>query len=227
MQSFIESKTLSADNQFHFACPIFGTKEKLTDCLKIEERHKIGKRTEGREGCNACMASSKCPIWHILQGCSLRNEDLYYAKDTEVRRLDSKLMDRIAPIMVQENHINFYAVPADQAKLMNESSGRKGKLFTALGDRVQLAQIEHDEPRRKSAESKTTRGAVSASRDHDKILRAALSGDMSAGLNVAASDLSTPEPAPVAPAPTPAASSETKPLSLLERARMARERNAA
>lgn len=103
-------KTLSPGNLACIECPNFKVEVELRGCLFLHQQHMVGKRLEKRRGCQALMASSKCPVWHILQEIR-RGEDPYHSAERKKVRLSDHVLKRIAPITPQQVHLDRYSVP--------------------------------------------------------------------------------------------------------------------
>jgi len=214
--------TLSADNQFHFVCPIFGTEERLYDCMQRDDANKRGKPDPDRGGCKAMMTCCKCPIDHLVKSI-VRGDDIdLFSAEHKVGRLPEKILDRIGPIVIQEQVVNRTPMSPEEQKAINA---------VMTGAKLVRAETKSEPAKRKARKDETPKPAATE-KVSDADVTAAMTGDMSAAITKAAATPapeSKPEikPEPAKPAPAPTASEEGRPLSLLERARLAREGRAA
>lgn len=218
-------KTYSQDNMFHFDCPIFGSEQRLRDCLALRDEWVVGKRVPGREGCLACLSSSKCPIVPIMRDVLNKGMDPYFSKERTRGSLDSRHIDMIRNVVVTDYFAAPYNVPAEQwvaiqnahKKLMEGAKVSKSSVF-------ELSTFEREEaarPARKRRVEAETKVPVQAHREEND---AAITGDLSAALNaaMASAESVTVKIAMPAAVSTPIESSAPK-LSLMERARLRRE----
>ncbi|AMB48232.1 hypothetical protein [Methylobacterium sp. AMS5] len=240
-------KSYSPKNEAKIVCPIFNAETKIADCFTLEQQLARGQVQEERRGCQACMRSSKCPVYWINREIQRTGEDHYHAGEPKVLSLKPGILDAIAPIVVQERHINELGVSGvelDAIVAANDTTS-SGAKRAKKAPAVSLGRV-------KAEERSVPRAAPAA--ESDDVTQAALSGDMSAAITKAAVgkpvmlDLSDvrpsgppiapepkPEPAKVeapkfksAPKPAPAPAADApKGLSLLERARLMAAQKAA
>lgn len=217
-------KTYSPKNEARIVCPVFNSETKLADCFSLEQQVARGRKPEDRKGCQACLHSSKCPIFWINREIRQTGNDPYYSAEPRVMSLKDSILDAIQPIVVQDRHINESGVGGDEltAIVAANDACAAGAKRPKKAPAVKLASVKAEERTQSTAES-------------DEVTKAALSGDMSAAVTRAAqakpepvqAPAPAPEPEPVAvekskPAPKPApapAAAPAKSMSLLELAR--------
>jgi hypothetical protein len=122
---YVKLKTLSPSNQFQFPCPIFGSVTKIASCFQLDELVMRGQRPAVRKGCQACMKSSKCPIWHIKQHQLQTNADDYYSAEPKVGQLSSAILERIAPIRIQDVHMRDVESDSERQRMMQANEDAK------------------------------------------------------------------------------------------------------
>lgn len=218
-------KTYSPDNMFYFDCPIFGSEQRLRDCLALRDEWVSGKRVPGREGCLACLSSSKCPIVPIMRDVLNKGADPYYSRERTRGSLDARHVDMIRNVVVTDYFAAPYNVPAEQwaaiqsahKRLMEGSKVAKSSAF-------ELSVFEREEavrpPRKRKVEEETRTSVSSRSATNE----AAITGDFSAALNaaMASAESVTVKISTAASVSAPIESNAPK-LSLMERARLRRE----
>lgn len=222
-------RSLSADNEFHFSCPVFQTEVKLYDCFQLDDTVKRGQPIPERGGCRAMMICGKCPINFLVKEM-VRNPDIdLFSAEHKVGRLPENVIERLRPVMIQQSVV-------DRTPMTDEEREAINRAMTETKPSKDAPKVELAKPRAKRAATEDQPAPV-AKVDDDVELRAAMTGDMSLALSRAAS---APTPKPVeapasqpteavaqpkvaAPAVTDAA---VRPMSLLERARLAREATA-
>lgn len=161
--------TLSPDNQFAFECPVFETNVKIAPCFELRDRVWRGEKLGIRRGCQAAMASNKCPINHILKRMVLTGDDPYGSKTAKLGRLSDDILKRIAPVVVIDAHMRDYGCTDRERELLIAANERASKAGTGK---------TFTRPRRKKAET-TAHPAAPATES------AAETGDMTAALNAA------------------------------------------
>jgi hypothetical protein len=131
------SKVFDPSNQFTFACPIFGAVTKIAHCIELRDRVFKGQKPEVRQGCQACISSSKCPVTHIMKDASMgKSIDRYYAAQPVKGALAERLLDRIAAIRTLPNHMDKYGVGDAQRAMIQKANTTfaSGKDHDALDD---------------------------------------------------------------------------------------------
>ena len=222
--------TLSEENQASIKCPALGVEARLADCLTLRDRVWRGERIEERRGCQACMASSKCAAAQIVHDMWVHKEDPgYYSATPKVVTLSQGLQDTLARVLIQEKTLDRLGVVDEERMVLLAANERAGKAVKASIDTSDWAQ-----PKAKRAPAKGKAERAPEKAPESKTVAAALSGDMSAALSQVVAAKPKPDPAPApkiepkpqpkAPAPEPVS---TKGLSLLERAKLAKQGRAA
>lgn len=187
---FRKVDTLRADNEFRFACPIFSSEVKIADCFTLFEQHKRGKRFAGREGCQACMASSKCPIYTIEREILHKDVDPYFSKEPKVGPLQKHHVEAISRVVVQEYFVSMFGVPDDQKEVMREAHARliEGKLNSKdRGASIMLGSVP-TQPKATRRAAKPASTEIATVKPKDTTVDAAISGDMSAAITSAAKE---------------------------------------
>ena len=214
--------TLSANNQFHFNCPTLGVEAKLADCITLRDRVSRGEKPDERRGCQACMASSKCAAQTIVHNMWVFKRDPgYFSATYKLGQLDQDVIARLGPVIVQEKTLDQLGVTDAERNAILAANAQAGKSTRSGVDTTDWAQ-----PKKRSAKPKGEKSVEKV--PESSTVAAALTGDMSAALNkIAATPAAAPKPDPKpepkpAPAPAPQAG-----LSLLERARLAKQGRAA
>ena len=177
-----ECKTLQTDNRFTFACPIFGASVELRGCLRLHEHQMVGRPVEVRQGCQAAMASSKCPVWSMHQMMRHGRDD-WHATDTTVRSLGEDVIARIERVQTLDMHLNRYSVPARERELLDEANAMwtKGVKKPSKFQKGSSAPVELS---RISDAGKS--GSASASAPDDELMTAASTGNLGAAISAAA-----------------------------------------
>jgi hypothetical protein len=170
--------TLSDTNQFQFVCPIFNVKTKMKLCTQLRELVWMGKQVAVRKGCQACMRASKCPAAEIVRQISYGRGQVPddYGSDTPVEgKLRKELLQRLAPIVVDNKILDHFGVPDAERVLIESASERMHKLAGSA-------------PGATSSKPKATvRRARPAAPDNNTtaVQKAAATGDLAAALNAA------------------------------------------
>jgi hypothetical protein len=192
MGQFDIMQTYRADNEFRFQCPIFGAEVQIKQCLQLRDACAKGKHPVVRQGCQACLKASKCPIPAIINSVNHNGPDTYFSKEPKVGTLRPDIFDRIGPIVVPQYVMNEYGAMSDQQKAMILAvNGLEGvKAFKVKRDKSELEQFDpDDDPRARifGASERPAKLKVVKSDDkrEDALLEAATTGDMSAAINIA------------------------------------------
>jgi hypothetical protein len=122
-----------AGNQFSFVCPIFNVSTKMAACVKLRNLVYRGQGPDVRKGCQACMASNKCPAIHAINNTirNKENSEFPYASPTPVEgKLRADILERIAPVVVQAAHLQKFAVPISEVALIETANDR---IYKQLG----------------------------------------------------------------------------------------------
>lgn len=185
-------RTYSPKNEVRITCPVFGSEQRLADCLELEQQVARGKRSPERKGCQACLSSSKCPTYWIIRNIQRTGDDPYWSAEPKLVPLKGEILDAVAPIQVRDDHINYHQVEGEELEAIraaNEaaSSGARARTSRKVAP-VKLAAVQKEEPKK----------AVSSS-----VMDAAISGDLSAAVTKAVEKASAKPAEPVQPAPAP------------------------
>jgi hypothetical protein len=232
-------KTLSLSNQFSFACPVFGSETKIAACFMLRDMVWKGQKPPQRQGCQVCMAADKCPINGIIKDMFARGEDPYYSAEPKVGHLLPSHLAKVSNVRVLDMHLRAYTPSDRERELIEDANVRASAAGTKKAQddekryphkraKLELDHVETRAPRRSEPKSEAM----------DVETAAAIAGDMSAAINREMAKASEPTPAPVEPpkpaqkprkapvapeTPPPAPITGSKTMSLLERARLAKE----
>jgi hypothetical protein len=226
MASFGLKKTLARENQACITCPVFNVESKISACLALRDELWKGKRLDVRRGCQAALTDSKCPVYHLVKHMERTDDDPIHSTEPKTLPWPKHILERIAPVQVQGRTMDKFGVSDRERELLTASNDMKAAVPRTKASTTRLEDVKAPE---KPAASKPVK---------DDAIAAATAGDMSAAINAAAQ---TPqnkpvEAAPVAEAPKPQPKPATPPvtapaagttLSLLERARLARQQQSA
>lgn len=182
-------ETLSLKNLFSFKCPIFDAEVQMRSCVHLRDQVYMGKTVGVRRGCQACIQSSKCPAAELVRRIALNTGDATdhcASSEAKVGRLPADILERIAPVIVQEQHLATYGVPTAERQLIASARERiEAQAATAPRGRVEAKVIRASSV---SAPTKreikvTTTAAVAPAPKTDSIHEAAMSGDLAAAIN--------------------------------------------
>lgn len=181
--------SLSMSNRFSFTCPIFEAKVEMRACVVLRDKVYGGKRLETRRGCQACIASSKCPAAEIVRRFAFNAPDVTdHCSSVEEKhgRLPADVLERIAPVLVRESDLASRNVTQDERDQIASSRERiEQQILTAPRERVEprrLAISSSSEPRRPSQKAAERVSDVEATTP-TTINKAAATGDLAAALN--------------------------------------------
>ena len=158
-----------------FSCPIFGVDTNLAACSKLMDMVWMGKRVDVRKGCQACMASSKCPVVNMvfMNRVRWKTGNLIEIHD----KLPKELLERIRPIIVMDRDLNRYGVtPAERERIL----GANDRIDAIIGRAPSADTVS----RRRT--KTTTKPAASKPAPVSKNDQAAASGDLGAAISQAA-----------------------------------------
>lgn len=241
--NFGPHKTYSAENKFRFNCPIFGAEVALRDCFQLRDEWAKGKHIPVRRGCQACLSASKCPVVPIMRKVQLTEKVICFSTEDKVSRLDPEILEQVAKVVVPQNMLDRYQpIPHAQMERIDRVQGLKG--VEAMAKNVGMDAVELEAVVRGEAPKFTTPAPVRVEKPRpipqerareqveapEDTSAAAATGDMSAVINAMVKESPAPAPAPAQEpvrAPAPAPVTGAKPMSLLERARLAKEGRAA
>lgn len=184
-------------NKFSFTCPIFNVKTHFEHCTTLRNEMFGGKTVAVRKGCQACIASSKCPAALEYRESIYGRKALYphYVSPDEPKhgKLRAEVLESILPVKVQDIHLNMYAVPAVEQELIATANDRiRDQLKTA--PKVALQPYVQPKASRETLQAKP-RPQFTPIRPLENVTRneepapipstnhAAATGDMSAAIN--------------------------------------------
>lgn len=173
--------TLSPENQFRFVCPIFDTEVKFSQCMQVRDAVYSGKNLPVRKGCQACMHSSKCPVFEIVRSIAPERNtpDDYGSTTPVVGKIRKDVLEKIAPIMVLPRTMeNLGVSPAEQAMIESSSERIRKLAGMAPGPSAENSSSRaSSKPSRKPATKKV------APQNDNKINEAAATGDLAAAVS--------------------------------------------
>jgi hypothetical protein len=182
--------SLSMQNGFSFNCPIFNAEVQFRSCVILRDRVYGGKSVQTRRGCQACIRSSKCPAAEVVRRIALDTSDKTdhcSSVEQKVGKLPADVLERIAPVVVYEQHLNELDVSLEERRLIETANARiHAQIQTAPREKVEPKKIHAASattPRRKSISD--TVSAAPQPKPKAQIHHAAQTGDMSAALNAA------------------------------------------
>lgn len=163
-------------NQLVITCPIFNVDTKVQHCVELRTRVWRGENIGVRKGCQACMASNKCPITREFNKRG-ENDDftVYTSPEPRHGKLRAQILEEIRPVIVQDQHLTKYAVSPTERDLIMTANDR---IDAQLGSAPRKATSGVT---RRSAPVKPKTKPVESSAD-----KAAATGDLAAAINQAA-----------------------------------------
>ena len=169
-----------------FQCPIFGVTTEVRTCAKLMDMIMSGKPPEARKGCQAALASCKCPMLTLTR--INRHRHTTGAEVVLDGKLPRELLERIRPIKIQDVHLNRYGVSSTERDRMLGANDRIDKL---IGSAPSAESISRRMPTHKT--SKPT-GALRAKKPAAPIYTdnanandtAAATGDLGAAISQSA-----------------------------------------
>lgn len=169
-----------AGNQFSFVCPIFNVSTKMAACVKLRTMVYRGQGPEVRKGCQACMASNKCPAIHAVNSMIYGKEkaEFPYVSPTPVEgKLRADILERIAPVVVQSAHLQKFSVPASEVALIQTANER---IIKQLGGAPKQGGKTGGSKMSSARRAKSETAPVQTS-----VQQAAATGDLTAAINAA------------------------------------------
>jgi hypothetical protein len=173
MGRYDPKKTLDEENnKLRIICPIFHAETPIATCFKLRDIVWRGDRPPQRQGCQACMRASKCPINNIIIGMMRDpDSDPYYSAEPKVVNLKDYDLEAIARVKVIDQFLRGYTL-SDKEQAMIEKANADARAH-ADGKGV-----------------KRTRRPLSVSEEIEEPVRvesstasAAETGDMAAAIN--------------------------------------------
>lgn len=177
---------LSSENRFSFTCPIFDVPTQMRACVKLREMFMRGEKPQVRKGCQACMASGKCPALEIIRrfafGTATGEDDLSSTTDVH-GKLPANVLERIAPTIVMQSTMTAYRI-SDAEQQMIESSRERIEAQLRSAPRAEkssrMIRTTSASEQRKPSKIGTVPDAPVVSKE---INIAAATGDLSAAIN--------------------------------------------
>jgi hypothetical protein len=176
--------TLSDRNRFSFTCPIFNNDTELRSCAALRDKVFVGARLDIRRGCQAAMCANKCPAAHIISDFAHnkgteRHGDSYGSLTPVKGKLGAALLDRISLPIVTETVMARFGCSGVEVELLvgaDQRIAEQMKTAPAVkGFKPREVDTTPSKAARRSKPIKETK--------IDAIAAAAMSGDLSAGLN--------------------------------------------
>lgn len=183
--------TLLPSNRFAFTCPVFDAKVEMRTCVHIRDKVYRGQRLQTRRGCQACIASSKCPAAEIIRRIAFGASDATdHCGSVEEKhgRLPADVLERVSRVLVKESDLMAFNVPTGERECINSATARiEAQMATAPREKVEARRaMTSDEPApRRSAPKPVQRGSAPRTTEPTTINKAAATGDLTAALNVA------------------------------------------
>lgn len=183
-------KTLSPENQFHFACPIFGAETSMASCMTLHDMVWMGRKPDQRKGCQLCMKVNKCPVHHIIGDMMRTDSDPYHSVERKTGKLSDRHMAAIERILVSDKEIDTALengrLSNMEAKKIREANQTTHELTASVKTRRDPNDMPLDDMpavkyhrKPKIADTEAPVGFSS------EISNAAMTGDLSAALNAA------------------------------------------
>lgn len=168
MGAYDPKLTLDESNQLHVICPIFQAETPIAACFKLRELVWCGQAPVQRQGCQACMRASKCPINNILWGMIRKpDSDPYGSRTKKVVQFHTEDLERIARVVVPEKLLESYSLSDKELVMIKRANAAAGQGLVKRSRWVEEhAEIEEI--------------AATPARDE---FAAAKTGDMSAAIN--------------------------------------------
>lgn len=169
MGAYDPKKTLDEVNQLHVVCPIFQAETSIAVCFKLRELVWRGERPQQRQGCQACMRASKCPINNIIWEM-IRKPDIdpYWSTTKKVVQFRDHDLEKIARVVVPEKLMQSYALSEKETLMIAKAN--------AAASSGAVRKVRRD------TSSEVEREVVETAHE-DADLSAAQTGDMSAAIN--------------------------------------------
>jgi len=177
------------NNKFQFVCPIFETKVHMAHCVHLRNIVWCGGRSEIRRGCQACMLSGKCPASEIVRKISFHKDtpDDYGSATPVLGKIRRDVLEKVAPVIVQEKHMQELRVSEAERALIMTASERIRKLIPSAPEPSNAApNYSRRAPTSSDRAPRSTRRQA-APKPTSTVNNAARTGDMSAAINMEAS----------------------------------------
>ena len=174
--------TYAPDNHFSFTCPVFDATTRISSCIKLRELTAGGKFVGPRQGCQACMKSSLCPVVSVLNQIARDKSngpypDTYASKVPVHGRLRADILAPMVPIRIQERHL--MNVPEAERDLIRSAYIRiEQQASTAPAGTSKSVRYSTTSSAPKRRSTKAPAAPVAPA-----INRAAATGDLAAAIN--------------------------------------------
>lgn len=176
--------TLSMDNKTSIHCPLFNVDTQVRACVTLRSKVFQGQQVEVRRGCQAALASCKCPMMHVISRMAFGRSnvgDELGSTEPVLSKLPGDILVEILPIMIQEVHLRRYGVSKEETLILETANERIEKQILVAPNNFKAP------PRANVVKGGTPRGRSKAlpapSVADTAIIEAAASGDMSAAIN--------------------------------------------
>jgi hypothetical protein len=172
--------TLSPENQLLITCPIFNSNTKIAGCFQLHGLYMRGEGPPVRRGCQVAMAAGKCPVNVILKDMLRKDDDPYHSVTAKLGNLAPDILDRIAPVLVLERHIERANLPpAEAAALMKANEDARSGIRKVVKAKRKIDPTPDQMVAMQPSVLKTSTETKPAA----AVMEAAKSGDMAAAIN--------------------------------------------
>lgn len=136
-------KLYDGDIKFTFKCPIFKAQVRLGTCYDLYRKWQVATSVPVRKGCQACMASNKCPIWHLHQKTAIEDAKKVMIYEEKSGSLPKNILEKTSRVLIQESHMKFYDCSEKEISIMNavNEATKAGKYIDIKADSVKLESI--------------------------------------------------------------------------------------
>lgn len=181
-------------NQMIITCPIFNVDTKVAHCVELRHRIFRGEAGQVRRGCQACVASGKCPIAREVTKTihhKLSFQD-YVSDEPKKGKLSKQMLTEIRPVVVQSQHLDKYGVSPEERDLIMTANPRIDAQLGHAPSRENKPLVERNKREVSGARTrlppspKVELEANKVRKTETAADHAAATGDMSAALNQAA-----------------------------------------
>lgn len=177
-------KTYAPTNQFHFNCPIFKVETSIAVCLKLRDMLWMGKSIPQRQGCQACMRASKCPVVAIVADIQRTGDDPYYATDKQVGALSDRHLSRIHAVRVMDLHMRSFTLTERERELIlaaNEAAGIERTFKKEPAPKRRRTETVAAAPRERTARAVETSSPTEAPKPRGNDYAAAINRELEKG----------------------------------------------
>jgi hypothetical protein len=165
-----------------FQCPIFDVSTEVRTCAKLMDMIMSGKSPEVRKGCQAALASCKCPMLTLTR--INRHRHTTGAEVVINGKLPRELLEHIRPIKFQDGHFIRYAVsPAERDRML----GANDRIDKLIGSAPSVESISRRMPTVKASKpAGALRANKPAAPTYSANDTAAATGDLGAAISQSA-----------------------------------------